>query len=153
MLLWGWPPILVVTFTAASQVAPVVNAGDSRDVGSVPGSEDRLEEGMANPLQYSCLENPMDRGAWRAIVRGVAKSQTPLKLTLICLYLRREGRGNEQAQLWATAPYPPQPVSVGKHVTWTFTRGTLSPECLSTPWSPPHRSRTVLPCDHDSGGS
>ena len=37
------------------------------------------EEGNGNPLQYSCLENPMDRGAWQAIVHGAAKSQTQLK--------------------------------------------------------------------------
>ena len=44
------------------------------------GREDPLEEGMApHSLQYSCLENPMDRGAWRATVHGVAKSRTPLK--------------------------------------------------------------------------
>jgi len=45
---------------------------------SVPGSGRSLEEGNGNPLQYSCLENPMDRGAWQAIVYGVAKSQTYL---------------------------------------------------------------------------
>ena len=44
--------------------------GDARDVDSVPGWEDPLEEGMANPLQYSCLENPMDRGAlWAKVYR------------------------------------------------------------------------------------
>ena len=43
------------------------------------GQEDHLEGGHGNPLQYSCLENPMDRGAWRAIVHVVAKSQTRLK--------------------------------------------------------------------------
>ena len=44
------------------------------------GEEDLLEEGMAthSPLQYSCLENSKDRGAWRATVHGVAKSQTRL---------------------------------------------------------------------------
>ena len=42
------------------------------------GREDPLEKGMATPLQYSCLENPMDRGAWWAIVHGLAKSQTQL---------------------------------------------------------------------------
>ena len=47
-------------------------------MGSVPGSGRSLEEGNGNPLQYSCLENPLDRGAWRAIVYGVAKSQTYL---------------------------------------------------------------------------
>ena len=44
------------------------NAGDTRDVGSIPGSGRSLGEGHGNPLQYSCLENPMDRGAWRATV-------------------------------------------------------------------------------------
>ena len=43
------------------------------------GQEDPLEEGMANPLQYSCLENPMDREAWQATVQRVTKSQMPLK--------------------------------------------------------------------------
>ena len=38
--------------------------------------EDPLEKGMATSLQYSCLENPMDQGAWQAMVHGVAKSQT-----------------------------------------------------------------------------
>ena len=42
------------------------------------GQKDRLEKEMATPLQYSCLENPMDGGAWEAAVHGVAKSQTRL---------------------------------------------------------------------------
>jgi len=46
-----------------------------------PGGEDPPGGGLGNPLQYSCLETPMDRGAWRAIVCGVAKSQTQLKPT------------------------------------------------------------------------
>ena len=46
------------------------NAGD---VGSIPGSERSPGEGNDNPLQYSCLENPMDRGAWQATVHGVTK--------------------------------------------------------------------------------
>ena len=70
--------------TWASQVALVVkslpaNAGDIRDVGSIPGSGKSPGEGNGNPLQYSCLENPMDRGAWWATVHGVMKSQTQLK--------------------------------------------------------------------------
>ena len=48
------------------------NAGDP---GSIPGSEKSPGEGNGYPLQYSCLENPMDRGAWWATVQGVAKSQ------------------------------------------------------------------------------
>ena len=52
---------------------PAANAGD---VGSIPGSGRFPGEGNGNPFQYSCLENPMDRGAWQATVHGVAKSQT-----------------------------------------------------------------------------
>ena len=61
-----------------------VNAGGSvvknphanADVGSVPGSGRSTGEGNGKPLQYSCLENTMNRGAWRATVHGVTKSQT-----------------------------------------------------------------------------
>jgi len=55
------------------------NAGDIRDVGSIPGLGRSPGGGHGNPLQYSCLENPMDRGAWQATVLGVTKSQTWLK--------------------------------------------------------------------------
>ena len=48
------------------------------------GREDPLEKGNSNPLQYSCLENPMDRGAWWATVHGVAKSQTRLNRLSMC---------------------------------------------------------------------
>ena len=54
-------------------------AGDIRDAGSIPGSARSPGGGHGNPLQYSCPENPMDRGAWWATVRGVAKSWTQLK--------------------------------------------------------------------------
>ena len=54
------------------------NAGDTRDVGSIPGSGISSKGGHGNPLQYSCLENLMDGGAWRATVHRVAKSQTRL---------------------------------------------------------------------------
>ena len=69
----------------ASQAALVVenllaNAGDIRDTGSVSGSGRFPGGGHGNPLQYSCLENPMDRGAWWATVHGVTESQTQLKL-------------------------------------------------------------------------
>ena len=55
--------------------ASACNAGDR---GSIPGLERSPGEGNGNPLQYSCLENPMDRGAWLATVPGVAKSRTRL---------------------------------------------------------------------------
>ena len=49
------------------------NARDTGDAGSVPGSGRSPGEGNDNPLQYSCLGNPMDRGAWQATVHGVTK--------------------------------------------------------------------------------
>ena len=52
------------------------NAGDVRDVGSIPGLGRSPGGGHGNPLQYSCLENPMDREAWRVTVHGVAQSHT-----------------------------------------------------------------------------
>ena len=55
------------------------NAGDVRDIGTLCGLGRSPGGGHANPLQYSCLENPMDRGAWQATVHGVAKSWTQLK--------------------------------------------------------------------------
>ena len=63
----------------ASQVALVVknlftNAGDIRDAGSIPRLGRSPGGGNGNPLQYSCLENPMDRGAWRATVHGVTEA-------------------------------------------------------------------------------
>ena len=57
---------------------PLANAGDLRGVGSIPGSGIFPGEGNGNPLQYSCLENPMDRRAWWAAVHGVAQSRTRL---------------------------------------------------------------------------
>ena len=55
---------------------PPANAGDVRDTGSIPGSGRSPGEGNDNPLQYSCLENLMDRGAWKATVHGITKTNT-----------------------------------------------------------------------------
>ena len=55
------------------------SAGDLRDQSSIPGSGRSPEAGRGNSLQYSCLENPMDRGAWQATVHRVTKSQTQVK--------------------------------------------------------------------------
>ena len=57
---------------------PPANAGDIREMGSIPGLGRSPGERNGNLLQYSCLDNSMDRGAWRAIVHGVAKSWTQL---------------------------------------------------------------------------
>ena len=71
-------------FLRAAQVAlmvknPLANAGDTRDMGSISGSGRSPRGGHGNSLQYSCLENLMDRGAWQATVHGVTKSWTLLK--------------------------------------------------------------------------
>ena len=73
-------------FLGLSQVVLVVknlpaNAGDTRDVGLIPELEIDPQEGHSNPLQYSCLENPMDRGALQATIHGVAQSRTQIKVT------------------------------------------------------------------------
>ena len=67
--LWASQLVLMVKI-------PPANAGDIRDVGLIPGSGRSPGGGHGNPLQYSCLENPMDRGAWWATVHRVAKSHT-----------------------------------------------------------------------------
>ena len=56
----------------------VCNAGDARDTGSIPGSGRFPGGGHGNPFQYSCLENPKDRGTWWATIQRVAKSRAPL---------------------------------------------------------------------------
>ena len=58
---------------------PPVNAGEAREADSVSGLGRSPGGGRGNPLQYSCLENSKDRGAWQATVHRVAKLQTPLK--------------------------------------------------------------------------
>ena len=71
-------------FNRAFQVVLVVknlpaNAGDVRDMGLIPGLGRSPGEGHGNTFQYSCLENPMNRGAWRATVHRVTKSRTQLQ--------------------------------------------------------------------------
>ena len=69
--------IISWSFSSGSVVKnPPADAGD---VGSIPGSRRSLGEGSGNPLQYSSLGNPMDRGAWQVTVHEVAKSRTGLK--------------------------------------------------------------------------
>ena len=70
-----------LTYDQAFQVALVVknppaNAGDGRDMGSILGLGRSSGAGHGSPFQYSCLENPVDRGAWQATVHRVAKRQT-----------------------------------------------------------------------------
>ena len=67
----------ILGFLGGSEVKnPLTNAGDARDGGWIPQSGRSPGEGNDNPLQFPCLGNPTDRGAWWAIVHGVAKGQT-----------------------------------------------------------------------------
>ena len=81
------------------------------DLGSIPGSGRPPGEGNGNPLQYCCLENPMDRGAWRATAHGVAKSQTGLSThalvgTVVKLSGEQEGfRGSVAVSLPAASSF------------------------------------------------
>ena len=75
---------------------PAANAGDVRDASLIPGSGRSPGGGHDNPLQFSCLENPIDRGAWPTTVHRVAKSQTQLKR--LCMH--------------RVDPYPIRPVSI-----------------------------------------
>ena len=109
----------------ASQVVLVVknlpaNTGDLRDVGSVPGLGRSPGERNGNPRQYSCLENPMDRGPWQATVHRFAKSQTRLKLS-IALDLQKSCRYITELPHML---YPPSPNSniLYNHSTFVKTR-------------------------------
>ena len=73
LLLWGFPQ------RRLSAKESACSAGNARNTGSFPGSGRPPAEGPVNPLQYSYLENPMDRGTWRAIAHKIAKGWTWLK--------------------------------------------------------------------------
>ena len=70
--------LLGLSYMALMVKNTLVNAGDIRHVGLISGWERSPGGGHGNPLQYSCLENPMERGAWQAIVHGITKSWAQL---------------------------------------------------------------------------
>ena len=79
------------------------NAGDTRDSGLIPGSGRSPGEGHWNPLQYSCLENSLDRGAWQAIVHRVAQSRTRLSdspFTFHCHALEKKMATHSNVLAW-----------------------------------------------------
>ena len=118
----GSNPSHSIVKAVASQVAqwvknPPANAGCGGDAGLIPGSERSPGEKHGNPLQYSSLENPMDTGAWKAIVHRVAKSRTLLKqLSMQCpsdLKIGKQMTGghqiiwllrNQNKELWTLLP-------------------------------------------------
>ena len=98
-------------FPGGSEVK--ASASSVGDLGSIPGLESSPGEGNGNPLQYSCLENPMDREAWWATVHGVAKSRTRLsdftyftyldesrRMVLMNLFTEQQWRGRHREQTY-----------------------------------------------------
>ena len=79
-------------FPDGAVVKSTYNAGEARGMDSIPGSGRSCGEGNGNPLQYSCLENPMDRGAWQATVYRVSKNQTHLKQLSTHTYMNDRNR-------------------------------------------------------------
>ena len=84
--IWGFP-------SGSGVQESTCNAGVKGDIGSIPGSGRSPGGRHGNPLQYSCLENPMNRGAWRATVHSITRSGTRLKglSTHIHVYIHKEG--------------------------------------------------------------
>ena len=74
----NWGQMCMYTPNSYSLALPQNPPANAGDMGSIPGSGRSPGEGNGNPLQYSCLGNSRDRGAWQATVHGVAKSQTQL---------------------------------------------------------------------------
>ena len=114
-------------FLGTSQVVlvvknPSVNAGDIRDVSSIPGSGRSPGEGNGNPLQYSCLVNPMVRGAWRAIVHVVTKSWTRLKR--LCTHTHRMSFAPPSPPTHGSSPAPE---ARGPTHLWPFVLGSWPP--------------------------
>ena len=67
----------ILSFPGVSVVNdPTASAGDTKDMSLIPGSERYPGEGIGNPLQYSCLGSPIDRGSWQAAGHGATKNQT-----------------------------------------------------------------------------
>ena len=82
------------SLVALELMNPPANAGDVRDEGSIPGSGRSPGGGNGNPLQYSCMGNPMDRGTWQATVHGVIKNRTRLRQLSTHVRRNRRGRNN-----------------------------------------------------------
>ena len=102
---------------------PLASAADARDPGSIPGLGGSPGEGNGNPLQYSCLENPMDRGAWWATVYGVAKESDRTEHLAAAAAAARQALAGLPASSW------------GAFHSWSLHPGALPPTTTG-PWAP-----------------
>ena len=128
-----------------SQVAlvvknPAASAGDIRSVASIPGLGRSTRVGNSNPLQYLCLENPMDRGAWWAIVQRVAESWTRLKRLSIhtCIYIN----------IWCSINTDPDPPFATDTVVHSFQYSVTLLNNFSVAWDVSDKSNKII--DHFS---
>ena len=113
--------------------------GDKRDVGLILGSGRSLGGGHGNPLQYSCLKNSMDRGAWQVIVHGVAKSQIWLNIHMRSFTSVQFSRSVMSDSLWpheSQHARPPCP---------SPTPGVHLNSCPSSQWCHPAILSSVIP--------
>ena len=112
------------------------NAGDSGDTGSIPGWGRSPGGGRGNSLQYSCLENPMDRGAWRAAVHGVTQGWTRLSTHMPDWWMSSNRRSGSKGLRKGTGPYDLKQLMATKYrwLSRALTDHLPSPSCF---WEPP----------------
>ena len=107
---------------------PPADARDGRDAGLILVWEDTPGRGQGNPLQYSCLENPMDRGAWWATVHSVTKSQAQLKWLSMHTWPYQLGMSRNSLEVLYSL----------KDWCWSWNSNTLATWCEElTPWKRP----------------
>ena len=105
------------------------NAVDGRHTSSIPGSGKSPGGGLSSPLQYSCLGNPLDRGAWQATVHRVTKSQTQLKWPSTHNSTHWFFEACVRGSLWTPAHTPVEIERSLLWPLWSFTRIFFSPYC------------------------
>ena len=92
------------------------NAGDTGDAASIPGSRRSPAEGNGNPLQYSCLGNPMDRGAWWSTVHGITKGLEHAWIFSMLFPFYSQGSGHFEAIRDDGSPRRKEPGCLNHHV-------------------------------------
>ena len=114
-VIFCYPVPSLMGFPGGSMVKSLPeNAGDAGGTSSIPGSRRSPGEGNGNPLRYSCLGNPMDRGAWWAAVHGVPK-------------------GQKRVTDWAPRHVPSLPLVLSSKLTCSLSKGKISTYCLRVP--------------------